>query len=204
MLARLSLAALCAALAATSALAGDEAGFTCTGVFGIDGSEALVIQTYGAGNVETGDVPGPEGTTVLATTVFPGDPDRAIEFGWWDEENLTDPSYANLAPGMAGPKGVRVGMSVSELEELNGEPFTLTGFGWDYGGYAGFPTGNLADLPGGCIVGVRLAPGEYPSDLDVNAVMGDREVVSGEPLLRQIDARVQSVTIAYPHPDFRD
>ena len=204
MLARLSLVALCTALAATSALAQDEADFTCSGVFGIDSSEALVIETYGADNVVTGDSPGPEGTTVLATTVFPDDPDRSIRFGWWNEEALTDLSYADLPAAMPGPKGVQAGMTVAELVELNGEPFTLSGFGWDYGGFANIQTGQLAELDGGCTVSVRFALEEYGDDVDVGSIMGDQEVSSDNPLLEQLDVRVQSVSIGYPHPDFRD
>lgn len=204
MLARLSLVALCTALAATPALAQDEADFTCSGVFGIDSSEALVIETYGADNVVTGDSPGPEGTTVLATTVFPDDPDRSIRFGWWNEEDRIDLSYTDLPPAMPGPKGVEAGMSVAELVELNGDPFTLSGFGWDYGGFANIQTGQLAELDGGCTVSVRFALEEYGDDVDVGSIMGDQEVSSDNPLLAQLDVRVQSVSIGYPHPDFRD
>ena len=60
----------------------------CEGAFGIDSSEARLIEIYGADNVVTGIVPGPEGTEMLATTVFPDDPKRSLQFVWWNEEAL--------------------------------------------------------------------------------------------------------------------
>jgi hypothetical protein len=204
MFARLPLIALRAALATAPALAKDKTEFTCTGVFAMDSSEARVIETYGAENVVTGDVPGPEGTTMLATTAFPNDPEKSIQFVWWNEQDLTDPSYADLPDTMVGPKGARAGMTIAELVELNGEPFTLSGFGWDYGGFANIQKGELADLEGGCILSVRFAAGEYPEGVDDTSVMGDQEVSSDNPVLEELDVRVQSISVGYAHPDFRD
>ena len=186
---------------ATPALAEEIA---CEGAFGIDSSEARLIELYGADNVVTGTVPGPEGTEMLATTVFPDDPKRSLQFVWWNEEALGDPSYIELPAKLAAPGGVHIGQSLAEVEALNGEPFTLLGFGWDYGGSAGFQTGALSDLPGGCILSVRFEYGESPEGLDTLPAMGDKELSSDDPLLAQMQVRLYAVSIGYPHPDFRD
>ena len=115
--ARLSIVAFIAALLATTPLsaaaASDTEAVTCSGVFGPESSEALVRQTFGTDNVTTGIVPGPEGTEMLATTVFPDDPDRAMQFGWFDEENRAYLSYVELAPGQISPGFVRLCMCVA-------------------------------------------------------------------------------------------
>lgn len=175
----------------------------CEGAFAIDSSEARLIEIYGADNVWTGIVPGPEGTEMLATEVFRDNPKRRIQFVWWDEENRTDPSYIELASKMAAPGGVRAGMSIADVEALNGEPFTLSGFGWDYGGSAGFESGNLATLPGDCLLSLRFSPADYPQGVDFDPVIGDVEVRSTNPLLDELDARLDWVAVGYPHPDFR-
>src|SRR5215217_4415356 len=90
----------------------------CEGAFAIDSSAARLIEVYGAGNVVTGTVPGPEGTEMLATTVFPGDDKKSLQFVWWDEENLTDPAYIELSSAMTAPGGVRIGMTLGEIEAL--------------------------------------------------------------------------------------
>ena len=207
MIVRLSLLALCAALVVTPALAKDKSGpaaepVACTGPFGPDSSEATLIETFGAQNVVTGQVYGPEGMELLATTVFPDDPQRTMRVGWWDEENRTQLSYVDLAPSQVGPGGVRVGMTVDEIRALNGEPFTIGGFWWDYGGYANIQSGNLADLPGGCYLSLRFGPTEdYSTDIDVTPVAGEVQIPSDEPLLKTLDVRVQVVSLSYASPD---
>lgn len=176
----------------------------CDGAFAIDSSEARLIELYGADNVVTGTVPGPEGSEMLATTVFPDNPKKSLQFVWWDEDALTDPSYIELSAKLVAPGGVRIGLSLAEVEALNGEPFKLTGFGWDYGGSAGFETGALADLPGDCHLGLRFDPGPDPEGVDTLPAMGDKELSSDDPLLAQMQVRVYSMSIGYPHPDFRD
>ncbi len=176
----------------------------CEGAFAIDSSEARLIEIYGVDNVRTGIVPGPEGTEMLATEVYPDSPKQRLQFVWWNEEARTDLSYAELSSKLAGPGGVRYGMSVAEVEALNGAPFTLSGFGWDYGGHAGFDQGALSNLPGACAVGVTFSPESYPEGLDVDEIIGDRPVQSTNPLLEQVNARVDLVFVSYPHPDYRE
>ncbi len=204
--ARLSIVAFIAALLATtplSAAASEIEAVTCSGVFGPESSEALVRQTFGADNVVTGMVYGPEGMELLATTVFGDDPDRAMQFGWWDDENRTYLSYVNLAPNQTAPGGVRLGMSVAEVEALNGEPFNVGGFWWDYGGYANIEAGALSgEQDGGCYLSIRFAPADEDiGDLDISPVAGEVQVPSAEPLLETLDTRVQVLSIGYAWPE---
>jgi hypothetical protein len=199
MLARLTLLAL---VTLTASAFGEE--IACEGAFAIDSSEARLIEIYGQENVETGMVPGPEGEEMLATTVFPGNAKKSLQFVWWDEQNLASPSYIDLPPKLIAPGGVRIGTTLDELEALNGEPFTFSGFGWDYGGGTSFQSGRLADLPGGCILSIRLSAQVYPDDVDTLPVTGDVTVSSTDPLLDRMDVRVATLAVGYPHPDFRD
>lgn len=172
---------------------------SCDGVFAADSSAQKLIDTYGKDNVVTGDVPGPEGTTVLATTVFPDDPTKRMEFGWWDEEKLERVAYFTLPEGESAPGGVKPGMTVKDVEALNGGPFKVGGFWWDYGGYANFDGGKLAEAPGGCMVSVRFEPkADVPADLDVTAISGEVEIDSADPLLEKLDTRVSDINIGYP------
>lgn len=198
MLVRSSLLALLAC--ATPALAAE---IVCEGAFAIDSSEARLIEIYGADNVVTGMVPGPEGEEMLATRVFPGDRRKGLEVVWWDEENLKDPSHIELGTKLVAPGGLRAGLTVDEVVALNGEDFTLSGFGWDYGGYASPQSGALADLPGGCMLSIRFSP-TLDTDADTMPVTGDVIVSSDEPLLDTLGAKVYVVSIGYPHYDFRD
>ena len=175
---------------------------SCDGVFGPRSSEALLIETFGKDNVVTGMVPGAEGQESLGTTVFPDDPDRSMVFGWWDEANRSYLNYVDLAPGQATPAGVRIGMGVAEVEAINGAPFTIGGFWWDYGGYASFETGELVYPDSGCGFGIRFdITADIPPDLDADALAGEVTLPSTELLLEQLDAHVVGIGLGYPWPE---
>jgi hypothetical protein len=198
MLVRASLVALFSL--ATPTLAEE---IVCEGAFAIDSSEARLIELYGADNVATGMVPGPEGSEMLATTVFPDNAKKSLQFVWWHEDTLSDPSYIELPDKAVAPGGLRTGMSLAEVEAINGEPFTLLGFGWDYGGSAGFESGALSDLPGDCMLSVNFDYGTAPEGVDTLPAMGDKELSSDDPLLAQMQIRLDAISVGYPHPDFR-
>ena len=206
MLARLSFALLCACLVATPSLAKDKTAFSCSGVFDPDSSEALLKQTYGAENVVTGEVPAPEGEEMLATTVFPNDPDKTLLFGWMNSDTREGLAFVNLPPSMDGPHGVHVGMSVAEVLAINGKPFNVGGFWWPYGGYARIEQGTLANADDAdCFLWLIFSPADdYPQDLDVSAVTGEVTIASDEPLLEKLDTRLSIVSIRYPDPEAID
>jgi hypothetical protein len=185
---------------ACGATAATGAELTCEGVFGADTSEARLVEAFGRENVVTGEVPGPEGTTMIATTVYPGDPERAFQAVWWNEETLTDLSFVTVPANDTAPGGVRIGMGIEEVEALNGEPFTVLGFSWDYGGSAGFQSGKLSGLPGGCHLSLTFEPA---AESISPAVEGDIEISSDLPELREARPQVVELSLGYPHPDFR-
>src|SRR4051812_26074790 len=90
-------------------------------------------KTYGKANVKTGPVDGPEGTTMTATTIYPADPDKTFMVYWFDEEKQERLAGFTVPEKDTGPGGVKLGMSIKDVQKLNGEPFTLQGFYWDYG-----------------------------------------------------------------------
>lgn len=207
---RISLIALSLAVAVTPAMAKDKVkttsdapvAVTCDGVFGPKSSDALVRETFGDENVETGLVYGVEGIEFEASTVYPNDPDRVMQFSWFDDEKHEYLSSVELSPSQETPTGVKIGMTVAEVEAINGAPFTLGGFWWDYGGGSTFETGALANPDEGCGFWIGFAPTEdYPQDLDVSAVSGEVTVPSSEPLLKTLDVRVQSINLGYAWPE---
>ena len=210
MLSRLFLCTACVVLVATPTFAKDKtkpadaaAPVACSGVYSADTSEQRLIDTFGAENVVTGPVDGPEGSTYVATTVFPDDPQRTMVFSWFDEEARTDASNIELSPSQTGPGGVRVGMTVAEVQDINGEPFTISGFWWDYGGYAGFDSGNLAGVAGDCYVNLRFAaPDEVSGAIDTTPISGDIQVPSSEGLLEVLGVTVEQVSLGYASEDY--
>ncbi len=198
---RLALAAVLT-LAAAPAFAAE---IDCEGVFAKDATLADIEAEFGKQNVVTGEVPGPEGTTMIATTIYPDDPERTMQVRWWDEENVTGLAGVTLAPADTGPGGVKIGMPIEEVQAINGEPFELFGFFWDYSGFAAFDSGALSDLPGDCVLNLRLAPTiEDLSQDEMNAISGDSEYASDMPEMLAAKVAVREVNITYPSPEMEE
>lgn len=174
----------------------------CEGVFKEDATLAEIESAFGKENVVTGEVPGPEGTTMIATTIYPSDPARTMQVRWWDETDVEYLAGVTLAAGDSGPGGVKVGMPIEEVQAINGEPFNLFGFYWDYGGFAGFESGKLSGLPGGCVLSLRFAPTreDLPQDV-MNAISGDVELKSDMPEMLEAKVAVGEVNLGYPYPE---
>ena len=157
---------------------------------------------YGKANVVTGEVDGPEGTTMIATTIFPKEADKTFMVYWFDEEKHERLAGFTVPEKDTGPGGVKIGMTIKDVQTLNGEPFTLQGFYWDYGGAAGFQSGKLANLPGGCYLNLTFEPSKDSTDAAISdAISGDRELRSD---LKEFDTVLPVVTamdIGYADPE---
>ena len=174
----------------------------CSGPLGKDATLADIEAAYGKANVVTGEVPGPEGTTLIATTVFGDDADKSFTVYWWDEDKHEHLSGFTVPAKDSAPGGVKLGMGIADVEALNGEPFTLSGFFWDYGGSAGFDSGKLSGLPGGCVLNLQFSPSLDPlPEALSNAISGDRELRSDMKDVRAAKPVVAAITAGYPAPE---
>ena len=123
----------------------------CSGPFAKNSSMLSLATALGSKNVTYTEIE-VAGNKVGTTIIFPKDPKRRLEV-WWS--NLTNRSgtYLILINGQStwtAPGGMRLGMTLAQLEKLNGKPFKLKGldkeatFGsvgdWD----GGKPTRSLA------------------------------------------------------------
>lgn len=209
-LAALATAALLLAAGLGPTAAQDAAEFgasrrlTCTGALGAGASHAALVRALGKANVVFETVDGAEGEKVGATVLFPKDPERRLELMWADEKKrsgLTNVGLSATSTWIA-PNGVTVGMSLAEIEKLNGRPFALSGFDWDYGGYVTDWKGGALGKPaaGGCTVQVRFTlPDDAPGDA-ASKISGDIEFASTDPNMRKAKPVVGTVAFGHPQP----
>ena len=184
-------ALLLATLAVTPALAQQPASpltLACSGPFAKDSSHARLQQAFGAAHVAIQKVDGAEGETFEASVLDRSVPEKRLEVAWADDKKRSGLSSATVKTPSAwiGPEGVRVGMTLDEVARLNGQPFKLNGFEWDYGGYVVDLKGKLATLPGGCFLTLRFSPG---MELDARKHAG----LIGEKKLSSSDAKLLAV-----------
>ncbi|HTS27971.1 MAG TPA: hypothetical protein VMH81_18980 [Bryobacteraceae bacterium] len=209
------LAFLCpAALAAQTAPAQDwtiVAGLR-VGPIAATAVRADLPRLFPTGAVEDDEIELDEGMLQAATLVYKNDPSQALAISWDGKGPQAHPRQIFICHGLrrgacrwqvAG--GIRFGTTLAELESLNGGHFTLSGFGFNYGGnVTSWDGGKLARLDcGGRVVltldGARTG-GRYSVPMtpeEVHAVRGDRPISSSTPAMQKLNPRVVGILFQF-------
>jgi len=188
-----------AAAMANPAAAAASRTVACSGAFSKDWSNLRLAMTFDSKNVTFTDVD-VGGSKVGASIVFPNDPKRRLEV-WWSNPASRSGIYLILINGQStwtAPGGMRLGLTLAELEKLNHKPFKLKGFGKDgIATVSGWDDGALAALAGDCKSGVSLqADPKAPADA-VSALPADQEFSSADPAMRAVKPKVSEILIGY-------
>lgn len=189
----------------TTASTGAAVGHTldCTHPVALRTSAAQVIQQYGAAAV-AGDLSGPEGTRFKGVTLYPGTAADQLELSWWDDAQTAMSMARARDHGAAwtGPGALHVGSTLAEVEAANGKPFDISGFGWDYGGYAvDLKGGKLTGLPDGCVLQLRFDNPNFTGNMP-EGISGDGVTVSSnDPRLKKFAPVVTEMSVGWPLPD---
>ncbi|MBL9131991.1 MAG: hypothetical protein JNG86_12370 [Verrucomicrobiaceae bacterium] len=134
-------------------------------------------KAYGKANVKHEDIAAAEGETIPGARLFAGT-ERELEITWDPENEKKKVVFDVRVIGAAWKfeNGLKTGLTIEEVEKINGKPFKVAGFEWDYGGYANFEGGKLASK-----VGLRFNPSteQIPEYL-----IGDKQIASTDKKLR--------------------
>lgn len=129
--------------------------------------------------------------------LFPGNERNRVDIYWEKEIDPERPAFMRIvgADGQTDwetEEGITIGTTLEKVEAINGGPFELYGFDWDYGGY-------VNDWKGGTLtnsLSLRFAPGpdaEVPLE-----VVGDKTISSDNELLRATQPVVSELTVSFP------
>jgi hypothetical protein len=163
-------------------------------------TEADLRQRYPAGTVDSIRVQLGEGETAPGSVLYPSDSVRRAEILWKDTTQRARPERLILRGSRSLWRvdgGISLGTTLQELERLNGRPFKLAGFGWDY-------SGVVIDWAGGSLdsslAGVKLyldpGPAAYESTT-YSQVLGDREYSSDLAPMQQLTPRVYQIFVDF-------
>lgn len=172
----------------------------CEGPFAKDTTHDKLVATFGAKNVAFKEVDVTSNVLTKATVLFDADPTRRLVVFWKDEKSRTRPIAVTIdAPSTwTGPGGVRNGLTLRDLERLNGGNFSVTGFGGIGGGEASKLGGPFVNLPGNCTLKIRFAPGiASPLPSRFASVTGDVLIASTNLVLRRVRPQVEQWSIHY-------
>jgi hypothetical protein len=96
-----------------------------------------------------------------------------------------------------GPKGLTIGTSLAELEKMNGKPFRMAGFGWDYGGtVTNWADGALEQAGFMVVLGYAEEAVDFTPE-DTEELMGDQEISSTLPSLKRYPIEVVRIEQRY-------
>ena len=167
----------------------------CGGPFAKDSGMLALAMAYDSRNMtfshET--VPGGEADV---TTLFPNDPRRRLEV-WWSNPNRTGTYLIDIAGKSiwTGPLGLRLGLTLEQLEKLNRKPFKMKGFDQDdVASVSSWDGGALASLEGGCKAGVNVHSNASAAASELPA---KDEYSSNDPALRALKPTVSEILIGY-------
>jgi len=172
----------------------------CSGIFAKDSSHLKLAMGFDSKNITFTDVDASNGTKVPASVLFPNDPKRRLEV-WWSNPTSRSGTYLiviNSKSTWTAPGGLRLGLTLQQLEKLNKKAFKLKGFDKDGAStVSDWDEGVLASLPGGCKSGITLhADPKAPADA-LSALSPDKEYSSQDPQMIAVKPTVTEVLIGY-------
>jgi hypothetical protein len=177
-----------------------QIGPTESGAISRRSSAAELRRRFGAQNVEQTRIELGEGETAPGTVLYPRDSLRRLEIMWRDTVAQQEPARIILRGSQSQwrvARGISLGTSLKDLERLNGRPFTLAGFGWDYAGVLiGWNGGSLDSALAG--VKLYLDPGTAQSEsAPYSQVLGDKDYSSSLPAMQQLNPRVGQIFVDF-------
>jgi hypothetical protein len=132
--------------------------------------------------------------------LYPSDSLRRLEILWRDTVGQQGPARVILRGRESKwqvERGISLGSSLQHLERLNGGPFTLAGFGWDYAGVVtSWNGGSLESALAGIKLYLDPGPAQYES-APYSQVIGDRDYSSALPAMQQLNPRVARIFVDF-------
>jgi hypothetical protein len=144
---------------------------------------------FGAANVKDGPIYVGEGSEEPGTVIFGSDRTRSIAIRWRDPAKQQGPTRIYACRGALKDcrwhtaNGISLGTDLKTLEKLNGRPFEMSGFDWDYSGTVTSWEGGKLESTGGRLW-VRLSPRPQAS---YDSVVGDGDFHSSHPEMQSLN-----------------
>lgn len=170
----------------------------------VDASTASLVARFGRDQVTTEIIELGEGFTQRGTVVFAGDPRRRVEIFWQDSVAERFPEKVTVRGDTSDwitPNGITLGTSLQSLERVNGRPFHLAGFAFDYSGaITDWAGGRLGPSPAAaCDLHGGVDPREdTPANRRrANMLQGDSDFMSNQPDMHALNPRVDRLSLDY-------
>jgi hypothetical protein len=172
----------------------------CGGVFAKNTNHLKLAAAFQKKNVADSQIDTATGGKAMASVLYGKDPQQRLEIWWSNPADRSDIHLIviNGKSTWSAPGGLRLGLTLAEVEGLNGKPFKLVGFNKDGTAAASdWNGGALAAQTGSCKLGISLRPDPANPAAAVAALGADREFSSTDAALRAVNPTVSEILIAY-------
>lgn len=157
-------------------------------------TQAELARIYGPANVRPTKIHVGEGEMAPGLTILPGTADEVkVQFAQTGRR-IEFVRIHGRNSGWRTHSGIRMGMAAAALHKLNGRPFSITGFGWDYPGRVINWRGGRMGGPAKLLVLELGATRKVPVAAE-RKVLGEGPFSSAHPVIRQKQLVVRSMLI---------
>lgn len=173
------------------------------GVIDSTTSESDLIRIFGEEQIKRDSIYVGEGFYKLGTFLFPNTKNE-IAISWKNKENFSKPDWIWIRKPNTDWRtnmGITIGTKMKEIEKLNGKPFMIFGFGWDYSGtVADWNEGNLEKVhsrKNGLILRLKNKNNYELSRSEFEEVLGDKVIETSNKTLQKLNPEVYDMIITF-------
>lgn len=162
------------------------------GNIGAGETHASLVTRLSEDQVIEDQLPLGEGEFVKGTVVYPNSNNEVLIY--WQNED-----FENIRQIVIGKPGsdwhvggsIHIGTSIEEVMKVNGRPFEMTGFDWDYGG-------TTLNWQGGNLHSSVSLVFDYTGEVSIYPfLVGDKAVSSDNSSLLKLKPRVQKIIVSF-------
>lgn len=148
----------------------------------------------------------PDGEPQTVTVLWPKDEMHKLRIAWTEDKPFTKLDLIIVEGAKSAwslPEGISLGTTLARLEKLNGKPFKINGFGWDYGGGCDFSGGalekKLASRRGNGRAALILGDGDRVklTDAEQEAISGEKTLTTSLPAVRKFGPIVNRIILTF-------
>ena len=171
-----------------------------TGYSDGNSSHAKLAAAFQSRNVTFTQVDASSGGKVMASVLYAKSPKQRLEV-WWSKPASRSDTHLIVINGQSdwiAPGELHLGLTLAELEHINGKPFKLSGFDKDHvAALSDWNGGQLGALTGGCKIGINLRADPKAPSAAIRDLPADRAFTSSDTALRAVNPTVSEILIAY-------